>query len=145
MCEVYFSCPCRKTHVLRVYVVRISGPGMNGRLHRPILLSSLNAARPQSTARRRGTTAWRRRPSSTTLDDIDEFFRSREYVQDEMEDNKSPKGEFWLLELYFYIHKNCFIDYIFVRIVTTFLFWRFTPPEQWDCASQGQPLQHFCI
>lgn len=27
-----------------------------------------------------------------TLDDIDEFFRSREYVQDEMEDSKSPKG-----------------------------------------------------
>lgn len=29
-----------------------------------------------------------------SLEDIDEFFRSREYVQDEMEDSKSPKGEF---------------------------------------------------
>lgn len=27
-----------------------------------------------------------------SLEDIDEFFRSREYVQDEMEDSKSPKG-----------------------------------------------------
>jgi hypothetical protein len=29
-----------------------------------------------------------------SLEDIDEFFRSREYVQDEMEDSNSPKGEF---------------------------------------------------
>jgi hypothetical protein len=144
MCEVYFSCPCRKTRT-----TCLRGPNIRPRHERSVTPVNPPLEPGRSTASEHGAPA---RDDSMTPPSIFHHpwrhwwvFRSREYVQDEMEDNKSPKGEFWLLELYFYIHKNCFIDYIFVRIVTTFVFWRFTPPEQWDCASQGQPLQHFCI